>query len=150
MGLDMFLNRKIYIGANYNHNGVKGTIDITKGDRKVDIEMNRVVYIVEQIGYWRKANMIHKWFVDNVQGGTDDCRSYWVDREKLQELLILVNKVLRKHALAEELLPCGQGFFFGGNAYDQYYFEDLKETKKILELALSFEDGSSIEYDSSW
>ena len=23
--------------------------------------------------YWRKANQIHAWFVDNVQQGNDDC-----------------------------------------------------------------------------
>ena len=25
--------------------------------------------------YWRKANAIHKWFVDNVQDGEDNCQS---------------------------------------------------------------------------
>lgn len=29
--------------------------------------------IWKEIGYWRKANHIHKWFVDCVQDGEDDC-----------------------------------------------------------------------------
>ena len=29
--------------------------------------------IIEQVGYWRKANQIHNWFVENVQDGEDDC-----------------------------------------------------------------------------
>ena len=40
-----------------------------------------------EVGYWRKANAIHKWFVDNVQDGNDDCGSYEVSKEQLEELL---------------------------------------------------------------
>ena len=29
--------------------------------------------IMDQVGYWRKANAIHNWFVKNVQGCVDDC-----------------------------------------------------------------------------
>lgn len=32
MGLDMYLSKKIYIGANYEHNNVKGKINLTKGE----------------------------------------------------------------------------------------------------------------------
>jgi hypothetical protein len=42
--------------------------------------------VIEEVMYWRKANQIHKWFVDNVQDGVDDCKEYWVSEEKLQEL----------------------------------------------------------------
>lgn len=29
--------------------------------------------IMKQVGYWRKANEIHNWFVESVQDGEDDC-----------------------------------------------------------------------------
>lgn len=29
--------------------------------------------IKEHVGYWRKANAIHKWFVEHIQDGEDDC-----------------------------------------------------------------------------
>lgn len=48
----------------------------------------------KEIGYWRKANAIHRWFVENVQNGEDDCRDYFVTKEQLTELLNLVNQVL--------------------------------------------------------
>ena len=32
-----------------------------------------LIYEDNQIASWRKANAIHKWFVDNVQDGVDDC-----------------------------------------------------------------------------
>ena len=43
--------------------------------------------IFSEVGYWRKANAIHKWFVDNVQNEVDDCGYYEVSKEKLEELL---------------------------------------------------------------
>ena len=97
MGLDMYLRRRHYIGAEYKHREVKGTILI--GDKKIPINFNRVSYIEEEVCYWRKANQIHKWFVDNVQEGNDDCRSYYVDIEQLEELLNLCKQVKEKAIL---------------------------------------------------
>ena len=31
-----------------------------------------------EAGYWRKANHIHKWIVDNLQDGKDDCQEHSV------------------------------------------------------------------------
>jgi len=43
--------------------------------------------IHEEVGYWRKANHIHAWFVNNVQDGVDDCRYHnEVTKELLEEL----------------------------------------------------------------
>ena len=39
-----------------------------------------------EVCYWRKANQIHNWFVENVQDGDDDCRDYYVSEEDLEEL----------------------------------------------------------------
>lgn len=36
--------------------------------------------------YWRKANAIHAFFVDNAQGGQDDCKLHPVKRETLVAL----------------------------------------------------------------
>ena len=49
--------------------------------------------IFEEVGYWRKANAIHKWFVDNVQNEVDDCGDYEVSKEQLEELLETCIKV---------------------------------------------------------
>lgn len=50
--------------------------------------------IFEQVGYWRKANAIHRWFVQNVQGGVDDCGTYIVTREQLEQLKATCEQVL--------------------------------------------------------
>jgi hypothetical protein len=60
MGLDMYLNRKTYIGL-----GVKAHVQlfkVEKDDVLVPMPFNdsKVKYIEEEVGYWRKANAIHK------------------------------------------------------------------------------------------
>lgn len=58
--------------------------------------------IMEQVGYWRKANSIHNWFVENVQDGIDDCEYHdEVTKEALEELLDLCNIVLRSCELVD-------------------------------------------------
>jgi len=88
----------------------------------------------EEVGYWRKANQIHGWFVDNVMNGEDKCKRYKVTEEQLKLLLEVVNIVLNNHDLAEEYLPPREGFMFGDYEVDEEYFEYLEETKQILEL----------------
>lgn len=51
--------------------------------------------IWSEVGYWRKANQIHNWFVENVQNGVDDCERYEVSEDDLQKLLTICKKVNR-------------------------------------------------------
>ena len=104
------------------------------------------------VGYWRKANHIHKWFVDNVQSGQDDCRSYEVNYEQLRDLLNVCDDVLDDHTKAEQLLPTTSGFFFGGTEYNEYYFEQVQNTYDILMsiVATPEADTDDYAYQSSW
>lgn len=108
--------------------------------------------IEEHVGYWRKANQIHNWFVENVQGGEDDCGSYVVSEEQLEELKSLCEQVLEDHSLAGELLPTCSGFFFGDTEYDEWYFNDLQNTLKIINEVLYSTDftNQQIVYSASW
>ena len=53
-------------------------------------------YIFEQVGYWRKANAVHKWFVDNVQDGRDDGEEYELDFRQLEELKEICLDILKR------------------------------------------------------
>ena len=75
---------------------------------------------------WRKANQIHKWFVDNAQGGVDDCGTYEIQPNKLKELKDLCSKVLKTKKT--KLLPPQKGFFFGSSEVDEDYYSDLEIT----------------------
>lgn len=107
MGLNMYLRKEIYIGANYNHNGITGVIDIQKNGEKIPIKLNEVNAIRCEAIYWRKANQIHKWFVDNVQDGEDDCGEYEVSKEKLKELYDLCCEVLDKAEVERGVITVG-------------------------------------------
>ncbi len=100
--------------------------------------------------YWRKANQIHKWFVDNVQGGEDNCGEYYVSHEKLKELLTTCQQAL--FAKDPSLLPPQAGFFFGSYDIDEWYWNDIKETIKKLKRVLELPEMSKLSfyYTSSW
>ena len=108
--------------------------------------------IYEEVGYWRKANAIHKWFVDNIQDGNDDCGDYEVSKEQLEELLRVCKLVKENHSYAEEYLPTCSGFFFGDTEYDEYYFHKVDSTIDILQKVLQATDFNRqmIMYSSSW
>ena len=154
MGLDMYLSKKIYIGNKWRKPRQLVRVIVPKNQKDATfptgkIDNKRISNIVEEVGYWRKENAIHQWFVENVQDGNDNCGDYYVRRKQLKEFLDLVKQVLKYPKLASKLLPTQDGFFFGSTDYDKYYFEDLKETKKILTKALKEKDGDFY-YQSSW
>jgi hypothetical protein len=47
-------------------------------------------------------------------------------------------------------VPTQRGFFFGSTDYDQYYLEDIKYTKDVLEGLLAEEPMGTYHYSSSW
>ena len=150
MGLDMYLNKHTYV-KHWEHNGDNNyEVTVTKGGNPTNIDPKKVKYIIEEAGYWRKANQIHRWFVENVQQGVDNCGDYYVDTDDLEKLLDVCEKVKADHSLADSLLPSTSGFFFGNTEYDEWYFNDIDNTIEILKEALADESDSSYYYSSSW
>ncbi len=90
-----------------------------------------------QVAYWRKANAIHNWFVNNCANGNDDCEKMYVSKDKLEELLKDCEIVISNPNQAKEILPTTKGFFFGSQEYDEWYFEDLQYTVKVIKKVLS-------------
>ena len=154
MGLDMYLKANRYLSS-YRDDEAELAEKVRQhfpelADVVTRYEKSPIKEVSAEIGYWRKANAIHKWFVDNVQEGEDDCRSYYVDRKKLQELKEICERVRDFRHLAVSQLPTASGFFFGGTEYDEWYFQDVEDTIKIIDQALSLPDVWDIEYRASW
>lgn len=66
--------------------------------------------IFEDVGYWRKANAIHAWFVDNVQEGKDDCEPHEVSKEQLMKLYLICKTIVTESTLAPDKVINGQRF----------------------------------------
>ncbi len=109
----MYLTKKIYVGANYEHRKITGKISIKQNGKLLPVKFDKVKYIEEEAGYWRKANHIHKWFVENVQNGKDDCGEYYVSTEKIQELLSLCKRVKDAAILQDGQLHSGTTYSSG-------------------------------------
>lgn len=166
MGLDMYLEARKYVSQNdFVGGSAKTTRDFLTlaslgPDGLTQYSDFGGATVSLPVGYWRKANAIHGWFVQNVQGGVDDCRDAYVPREKLVELrdacksvMSLTVGVNRDKAAAVGLLP-QSGFFFGSTEMDDYYYDDLKRTIEMIDNILSLipEDAWdwSFYYHSSW
>lgn len=153
MGLDMYLLKKTYV-KDWNHTPKeqKYNINIERGDG-TNIKPERITEIVEEVAYWRKANAIHKWFVDNVQDGNDDRCSYTVSSTELSMLRDVCIEVLATKNV--DLLPTQDGFFFGSTDYDDHYHDDLEYTVSVLNDLLRENEFDTTEsrifiYESSW
>lgn len=102
--------------------------------------------IIETVADWRKANHIHKWFVDNVQDGVDDCETYEVTKEQLKELLDVCKKVINESNLVKGKVVNGQKYENGKwvNCYeDGEYIEDFSVAQELLPTASGFFFGST-------
>ena len=153
MGLDMYLYKKNYVkNWDFMSPEERHEITITKNGEEVKtINKEKIVYIIEELAYWRKFNALHKWFVDNCQEGIDDCRDAYVNRIDLETLLNTLREVSSDHSKASELLPVGYGFFFGSDQYDEYYFANVDDTIKTLEEIIKNDaDVCEYTYSSSW
>lgn len=117
---------------------------LTKRRREADDE--------ELVAYWRKANQIHGWFERNVAGGyIENCENYPVCLDELNCLVEDCKLVMGERARASSILPCTEGFLFGGQAYDDCYFDNVQETVDMVEKVVrEATDGDEFFYRAWW
>ena len=150
MGLDMFLTARKYV-SKYSDNDFASNIQAAVSNNIFIPEGARVNNIELEIGYWRKANAIHNWFVKNTQNGVDECQDTWINRNDLISLRNLCEMIINNKAQPEALLPTTSGFFFGSTNYDEMYMSDIRDTIEIIDRALELNESDwDIYYRSSW
>jgi len=150
MGLDQYLIAKKYASPDFFSPDIyESVIDAVNARSFVSDRAGLEVAV--KVGYWRKANQIHGWFVHNVQRGEDDCKEYYVDREQLEALRSLCENILADKADAYDSLPTIGGFFFGSTDYDEYYFSELQNTVNLISHVLdTVPNDWDFYYWSSW
>jgi hypothetical protein len=160
VGLDMYLYARKYVSRFDYQNGERSDIPeftalcetapdgLTKYGDYSGIEIDYPVM------YWRKANAIHGWFVENCASGVDECQPIYVSREQLVELRDLCKAAIEQPAMAGDILPPTPGFFFGTYEVDEWYMEDMKHTVNALNHILSIVPDDnwdwSFIYKASW
>ena len=106
--------------------------------------------IMEQVGYWRKSNQIHNFFVENVQDGYDDCKYHReCTQEVLENLLDRCKKVLTGSIMMLGKVKNGQRYV-GGKWIDDMELGKIIINPEIAAELLPFRDGfffGNCEYD---
>jgi hypothetical protein len=106
--------------------------------------------LFEEVAYWRKFNALHSWFVTNVQIGVDDCGSYEVSQDHIDDLLLTLENTLA-YRDPTNMMPVS-GFFFGSTIVDEYYWQNMEDTyDKIYNISTTFDwEKERLFYMSSW
>lgn len=86
--------------------------------------------IFTEVAYWRKANQIHNWFVNNIQDGTDDSGSYEVTKADIIILLALCKTVKNNSELVS------------GNIVNGYRYDNEYHKIPIIQVGKTIEDPS--------
>lgn len=105
------------------------------------------------IGYWRKANQIHKWFVENCQDGVDECqRSNPISKDQLLELRSLCQQVIDGSHLVEGMVNNGYTFKDGVKTEileEGRFIDDSSLAQMLLPTESGFFFGST-DYDEGY
>ena len=64
--------------------------------------------VIIEIGHWRKANQIHRWCVENVADGDDDCLTHEVTEDDLLALRACCQIVADESVLIDGMVKVGQ------------------------------------------
>ena len=161
MGLDQYLTAKKYV-SKFDYSDSQNRIitqeymDLLPMDTPDIAQYGEFagITVTYPVGYWRKANAIHNFFVQNVGEGIDNCQEMWVDRETLVDLRSRCDGVLNADDMEKKAKEVGletaDGFFFGNTEYGDWYKDDLKLTVEICDKVLDIPEEYSLHYQASW
>ena len=114
----MYLSKKTYV-KQWSHNKPEDQYEVSVkkgGVTYPNIRTERVSYVTEELMYWRKANQIHGWFVNNCEEDIPDVK-YSLGREQLVELVDICKKVLEILNTATKLTKQVVGGWRNGEDY---------------------------------
>jgi hypothetical protein len=173
MGLDMYLYANKYI---YEKN-VDQIKELAETNNLPNPKLSSSIHVRQLVGYWRKANAIHGWFV-GLANDVDECQEVYVSKEQLEQLrhdcIVALANPDRNYEIEnqkvfyqlcdylnklenpidpttyENPVPPVDGFFFGGSELSDYYFEQLEYTIDLITDLLELDDDFSFHYQASW
>lgn len=154
MGLDMYLNRHIYVGG-YPKGADVAVVRYDWNEQAKPVKNYKdISYLLQQVTTWRKCWPIHNWMVANVQGGVDNCSEYYVDHSQLEDLRDILQACIAPlpdmAGVIEECLK----YFDGSDLptepeYWGYLVEDFQRTIEVFDKAIEDNSGEYY-YSASW
>ena len=135
MGLDMYASRRAKIIL----------VNSKKSNDKLNLSVGNTS--AQEIAYWRKHNRLHGWMEELWREKTGEEGDF--NCEELQLELIDITNL--EKAILKNKLPQTEGFFFGGDSYEDYeeYYmvDDLKFVKEARQAIM---EGDEVIYNSWW
>lgn len=128
MGLDMYLEGKLYQATNWNE---------PYNDEHRDGK--RVKEVVVELGYWRKHPDLHGYIINEFAEGDKDQTEVFLDRDALVKI---------KEAIENDALAHGTTGFFFGQSYQpgtEGYGAQVAEDLKIIKGAIAWLDARESE-----
>lgn len=98
--------------------------------------------VTEEIGYWRKANAVHNWFVNHIQDGVDDCRYHReITADDLRELRDVCEEVIKKARLIPGKIHAGTVHHSNGTVEETYESGKVVSNPSVCERLMPAVDG---------
>jgi len=150
MGLDMYLEAKFHLppydtGLAPVREAIGRAIGYTPPTEKPDNDATllEITGVTVRVGYWRRFDPLHQWFVNSAQEGHDDCRPAYLTPDVLAELKEQLDQVsvdpesASEHFVNEGDEPMSEG--------------DIDYTLKVVVQAKKLQErGWDIYYRASW
>jgi hypothetical protein len=106
-------------------------------------------YVGIPVAYWRKFNALHGLIVDNYADGVDNCQQITLTRKNIADIKETLETAINFPEDAKMFLPPKAGFFFGSQECDEWYWDKVKETVKVLTELLK-SPYEVFKYEASW
>jgi len=88
---------------------------------------------LEEVGYWRKANAIHRFFVNAVQDGEDDCCFHHeVTRSVLEDLRGRCKRIIESTAVVNPNIVKGMHYDFSSQSWQEL----MEESETVADEAV--------------
>ena len=146
MGLDVYISKKIFIGAMYESCGITGEIHLFKHGKEIPLVLENVSCVIEQIYHGRKTWWLLEWLnreLDEALSG--DGEDHEISRAVLTKLSKCCAEVLRYkdeqdfNAVWKAHLGCQVNEDLDEESKG-ILLQDIQELKEGLERALGDED----------
>ena len=157
MGLDMYLKAEKYVSG-YGHNGAEAQTKYEQVLASVGLsgfrcEGSSSATISVNVAYWRKANQIHNWFVQNHMEGNPDGNDPELSREDLVVLRDLCKRLLTELQTEPGQVSNGKTYYPDGRILTNYVDGRVIVNRALAEELLPTRSGfffGSTDYDDGY